>query len=261
MKVKEPREELQKIYEESVQDVETFTGSNFKEIPDFYEPADNEKTNFDGFYSPYRNMIIIDTEQMEKLQKQKAHNPNEPEYVKEFREAMMSVGEREAITEELLHAKQDQEFGYNFFNFINDQFWGLIGSNKGLSQADYATEGFADFGLSYLTDHSLESTEQQLEATIEFRENFEPGLLSKLPLIGGNMVERGHEHLCERYVGHLFYRSFNEDHSLDETLDLAFDPPHYGDLPEVFDRIEQSDVNYNDSLYEHAENHLREQYL
>jgi hypothetical protein len=221
---------------------------------------ESENPDFDAFYMPYRNKILFNPKNLERIRNQE-QNEDAPEYLKNFREVLTSVDERTAFIEELIHAKQDQEFGYNFTDWANDQVWGFFGSEKRMTQADYATEGFADFAISFLTDHSLEDSETYLESTIQAAENAQPSVLSKIPFIGSDMIQQGLDHTVQRYIGHLFYRSFNEDHSFEETLDLAFNPPHYEDLPEVFQTIEEGTVDYSEDLFEYAESYMRESYL
>lgn len=260
MKIKQPDEKQAELYEEAVKEVETFIGSDFEEIPELMIADEKENPDFDALYMPYRNKILFNPKNLEKIRNQE-ENENVPEYLKNFQEALTSVDERTAFIEELIHAKQDQEFGYNFTDWFNDQFWGLFGSEKRMAQADYATEGFADFAISFLTDHSLEDSETYLESTIRVTDNVEPSVLSKIPLLGSDMIQQGLDHTVQRYIGHLFFRSYNENHSFEETLDLAFNPPHYEDLPEVFETIEDGTVDYSEDLFGYAENHMRENYL
>ncbi|EGQ43669.1 MAG: hypothetical protein J07AB43_16600 [Candidatus Nanosalina sp. J07AB43] len=260
MKLQEPDEEQLELYEEAAEEVEIFIGRDFEEVPELFITDESENPDFDAFYMPYRNKVLFNPKHMEAIRDQE-EDKDVPEYLKEFQEASTSIDERAALIEELIHAKQDQEFGYNFTNWANDQIWGLLGSEKRMAQADYATEGFADFAISFLTDHTLEESETYLESTIQVAEDGKPSPISKVPFMGSDIIQKGLDHTVQRYVGHLFYRSFNEEHSLEETLDLAFDPPHYEDLSEVFQTIEEGTIDYSEDLLEYAENHMRENYI
>jgi hypothetical protein len=166
MKVQEPDDKKLELYKQTVDEVETFTGEDFGEVPELLITDESENPDFDAFYMPYRNKILFNPKNIERL-RNREENKDAPEYLKNFQEAVSSVDGRTALIEELAHAKQDQEFGFGLTDWINDQVWRLLGSDKRMMQADYATEGFADFTISFLTDHSLEDSEKYLESTIQ----------------------------------------------------------------------------------------------
>lgn len=125
MKVQEPDDEQAELYEEAVEEVDTFIGRDFEEVPELLITDESENPDFDAFYMPYRNKILFNPKNLEKVRNQE-ENEDAPEYLKNFREVLTSVDERTAFIEELIHAKQDQEFGYNFTDWANDQVWGVL---------------------------------------------------------------------------------------------------------------------------------------
>jgi hypothetical protein len=67
MKVQEPDDEQAVLYEEAVEEVETFMGRDFGEVPELLITDESENPDFDAFYMPYRNKILFNPKNLERV--------------------------------------------------------------------------------------------------------------------------------------------------------------------------------------------------
>lgn len=250
----EPGEDRSTTFRENMGDVEVFLGREFEDEPGLIIVPEQLDVPYTGKYVPKGHNIV--------------HNPHglvEDEYEVNERgvrgtdidadrlsrgiNSMQTKTEEDVLQEELFHAKMAEELGYSKPDYDEedlepqDFFTDPLGQNV----PGYLIEGFADFCRSYLSDNrSLADTENIV------------GFYREKEKFSGNSSEQGLHNIVEAYVGHLLFRSINQQEPLDTTLEIALeDPSQWEDMSAVVQEIESGDVDYDERIWSYAKDHMQ----
>jgi hypothetical protein len=261
VRLEDPDEELEATYREAVDDIETFTGREFVEVPDLQVVAgDSPRQLFeDGVYFEDSNSIVLDPSNIER----DAVSESGWKPLDFLGEKMSEFEEEDILLEELAHGIQDQHNGVtNYEHGPRENLKRWAGLENGSRQAEFASEGFADYVTGYLGKQNLEITGAAVKVSKMMKDQEEQqgwltGKLSGRPEVGGMSLD----HTTERYIGNLFYRALEHQEGHEAVMETALDsPPHYGNLGEVFQMIEGADISRDQEIYEFAKQHTKEKY-
>lgn len=258
VRLEQPDEEILEDYQEAVEDVEVFTGSEFEEVPElFVIPEDSPRELYeDGVYFEDANAIIFNPRNINAVREQVQPDVDwEP--VRNYHEKIQEVNGKDVMREELTHGLQDQKTGVtNFEHSAVDNFSRRLGLRKVPEQPEFPTEGFADYVTSYLGNQSIELTEASVhlagEKKVQEEKNRSGG--------ASEATDSVLNHVTERYVGHLFYKAVEEQEGIDGVMNEAFNPRGYDDLDEVFRKIEESNIVRDEEVYEFSRLHMEDRY-
>ena len=251
--LEEPNDHLQNLFEEAVSEVETFTGKEFVEIPEF-KVVSEDSTRIpaeEGIYFEDSNSIIYNPQGQ--TSKSQGLEEGEWEVWNTYLRGVQQIDEKDVILEEVGHALQDQQTEATNFNRSGNYFIKRkLGMESIPDLPEEYTEGFMDFMVSYLGNRELETTQAELmvNANIKLQEDQQKSALSKImPSQQSDLADRGFNHTLNRYVGHLYFKALSEEEGLDTALETAFDPQKYVERDQMFETIQSANLDYDETTY------------
>lgn len=258
VRLEEPDEEILEQYQEAVDDIKVFTDTEFEEVPELFVVAEDTPRELyeDGVYFEDANAIVFNPHNLRAVEEEMSQE-TEWEPLKTYQNQIQSLTGKDVLLEELTHGLQDQKTGVTNFEYgAVDNLSRRLSLRKIPEQAEFPTEGFADYVTSYLRNQSIELTESSIHLAVgkKFQEENE-GFTGSSKATDSTL-----DHVTERYVGHLFYKAVEGQDGIDEVMAEAFDPRSYDELGEVFDKIEESDVERDEEVYEFSRLYLEDQH-
>ena len=251
----EPSSEQLQQFRENLEEIEIFLGRNFDSQPGLDMVPEEVEVPFAGKYASKGHNIVlnpagvdyddyfIDEDRLEQSELDKGR-------VAEGLESLKSKTEEDVRYEELSHAMMAEELGVSEPQFGREDLSPEDFLTDPLKEEApvYIVEGFADFCRSYLSDTmSWRDTENIL------------GFLMENNKLSEGPVSIEVRDSAETYVGHLFFRSYNGENSLEDTLSVAFENPReHGDLREVVETVENGGLDYDEDTWKFAKELLEE---
>lgn len=255
----DPSEELQNSYEEAVEEVETFTGREFDEVPRLKVVSDDSRRDLfeDGVYFPNTNTVVFNDENMKAVDPSRDYD-FEPMQV--MSDVLAEMTPKDVLLEELVHGMQDQQMGVTRYQHgPREAFNRWLPGGDETEQADFATEGFADYVTDYLGNSSIDMTEASIHIANDQKDQAQSGgIISRFTnRRQAKLADASLDHATERYLGHLYFKAVEQEEGIEEVMDRAFDStPGYQDLDEVIQTVEDSTVERDEEIYEFARDYV-----